>query len=82
MMEIWPDRCTSLAKKELRYAGVFGVAAWLCGTIFIDRLNHEKALKTMVDTANTIKERNVRILFISFNIDIMNKHKSTFWFQT
>lgn len=61
MMEIWPDRCTSLAKKELRYAGVFGVAAWLCGTIFIDRLNHEKALKTMVDTANTIKERNIRL---------------------
>lgn len=61
MMEIWPDRCTSLAKKELRYAGVFGVAAWLCGTVFIDRLNHEKALKTMVDTANTIKEKNIRL---------------------
>ncbi|XP_014783591.1 1-acyl-sn-glycerol-3-phosphate acyltransferase alpha [Octopus bimaculoides] len=61
MMEIWPDYCTSLAKKELLYTGVFGVAAWLCGTIFIDRLNHEKALKTLVDTAEIITKKQIRL---------------------
>ena len=59
MMEIWPDRCTSLAKKELLYAGTFGFAAWLCDTIFIDRINHEKAVQTVARTADIIKKKNV-----------------------
>ncbi|KAK3087207.1 hypothetical protein FSP39_003101 [Pinctada imbricata] len=62
MMEIWPSRCTSLAKKELLYAGPFGPAAWLCGTIFIDRLNHEKARDTITKTARRIKENKVKVL--------------------
>ncbi|XP_050407750.1 1-acyl-sn-glycerol-3-phosphate acyltransferase alpha [Patella vulgata] len=61
MMTIWPDRCTSLAKKELIYAIFFGIAAWLCGTIFIDRLNHDKALDTLKNTAELIKKENLKV---------------------
>lgn len=59
MMEIWPDRCTSLAKKELKYAGPFGLAAWLAGTVFVDRLNRERAKDTMDKTVKLLKEKNV-----------------------
>ncbi|XP_041371345.1 1-acyl-sn-glycerol-3-phosphate acyltransferase alpha-like [Gigantopelta aegis] len=61
MMEIWPDRCTCLAKKELLYAGTFGIAAWLCDTIFIDRINHEKAVQTVARTADIIKKKNQKV---------------------
>lgn len=38
----------------------FGLATWLWGTIFIDRLNGEKARETINKTANTINERKVK----------------------
>ncbi|KAL5012725.1 hypothetical protein ScPMuIL_011276 [Solemya velum] len=61
MMEVWPERCTSLAKKELLYAGPFGPAAWLCGTIFIDRLNKDSAITTISRTVEIIKSKNVKV---------------------
>lgn len=61
MMEVWPDRCTSFVKKELMFAGPFGLAAWLCGTIFIDRLNREKAKESMNKTVNLIKENKIKV---------------------
>ncbi|XP_046567482.1 1-acyl-sn-glycerol-3-phosphate acyltransferase alpha-like [Haliotis rubra] len=61
MMEIWPLRCTSLAKKELMYTGPFGLAAWLCGTVFIDRLNHDRAVSTIKETADFINKNNVKV---------------------
>lgn len=62
MMFAWPYRCTSLAKKELFYLWPFGISAWLCGTVFIDRLNHEQARGTLNRTAEIIKKRNIKIL--------------------
>ncbi|KAL4219089.1 1-acyl-sn-glycerol-3-phosphate acyltransferase alpha [Mactra antiquata] len=62
MCQVWPDRCVSLVKNELKWAGQFGVAAQLCGTVFVDRLNREKALSTMQKAASEIKKRNVKIL--------------------
>ena len=60
MFAMWPENCVSIAKRELLYfSGTFGIGAWLCGTIFIDRLNPERARKTMEDTANKIKEQKV-----------------------
>lgn len=59
MFSIWPNRGCALMKKDLKYAGPFGLAAMLCGSVFIDRLNHEKALITMQNTSKTINERNV-----------------------
>ncbi|KAK3604383.1 hypothetical protein CHS0354_011868 [Potamilus streckersoni] len=61
MFEIWPDRCVSLMKKELIYAGPFGPAAWLCHAIFIDRLNHEKAIETLQATAKTLQEKKLKV---------------------
>ena len=60
MMKCWPiGNCTPLAKKELIYAGPFGIACWLNGVTYIDRLNPEKAKNTIEDLAKRINKENV-----------------------
>ncbi len=60
MMYVWPGgNCTPLAKKELLYSGPFGLAIWLCGITFIDRLNPDKARGTIHDLAEKINNTNV-----------------------
>ena len=59
LMKYVPDRCSVLAKKQLLYAGTFGLGAWLCGIVFVDRENKERARGTMSSTAQTIHDRNV-----------------------
>lgn len=68
MMRIWPGgNCTPLAKKELLYSGPFGLAIWLCGITFIDRLNPEKSRGTIDQLADKINKENVSD-FVSFFI--------------
>jgi len=61
MFDIWPvmDKWTVVAKKELFYAWPFGLAAWLCGLIFIDRMNTDKARITINRATILIKEKKV-----------------------
>ncbi|BFZ06011.1 hypothetical protein BsWGS_09050 [Bradybaena similaris] len=60
---IWPDNCVSVAKKELIWTtGTFGVGAWLCGTVYINRLNSESARKTMEETAALIKNKRLKVV--------------------
>lgn len=59
---IWPGgKCTPLAKKELFYTGPFGIAIWLCGITFIDRLHPEKSRNTMKQLAQRINDENLRV---------------------
>lgn len=63
MFDIWPvmDKCTVVAKKEIFYVWPFGLAAWLSGLIFIDRMNSEKA-RTVINTAtNHIIEQKIKL---------------------
>lgn len=64
LAELWPimDKCTVISKKEVFYLGPFGLATWLWGTIFIDRLNPEKAQNAINTTGATIRERKARVL--------------------
>lgn len=66
LSEIWPvmDKCTVISKKEIFYFWPFGLASWLWGTIFIDRLNVESAQKTINKTGETIREKQVKIKLI------------------
>lgn len=61
MFEIWPvmGKCTVVAKKELFYAWPFGLAAWLCGLIFIDRLNSESSRQTINNSMDQLKKDKV-----------------------
>ncbi|XP_075227683.1 1-Acylglycerol-3-phosphate O-acyltransferase 1 [Lycorma delicatula] len=63
MFEIWPvmQKCTVVAKKELLYAWPFGLAAWLCGLIFIDRLNSETAKDAINHSIDKLKQDKVKL---------------------
>ncbi|XP_072014476.1 1-acyl-sn-glycerol-3-phosphate acyltransferase alpha-like [Amphiura filiformis] len=61
MMEIWPQRCTLMVKQSLKYAGPFGIAAILCGCIFVDRSNKARAKEAMAETIQTIKRKHAKI---------------------
>ncbi|XP_063232727.1 1-acyl-sn-glycerol-3-phosphate acyltransferase alpha isoform X2 [Bacillus rossius redtenbacheri] len=63
MFEMWPvmEKCTVVAKKELFYAWPFGLAAWLCGLIFIDRLNTDQARQTINKATLNLKEKQIKM---------------------
>jgi len=53
------DKCTVVGKKEIFYAWPMGLAAWLCGLIFIDRMNSEKARSVINTATKEIKDKKV-----------------------
>ncbi|XP_055909910.1 1-acyl-sn-glycerol-3-phosphate acyltransferase alpha-like [Eupeodes corollae] len=63
MFDIWPvmNKCTVVAKRELFYAWPFGLAAWLAGLIFIDRVRSEKARETLNEVNRKIKKQNIKL---------------------
>lgn len=66
MFHIWPimGKCTVIAKKELFYIWPFGLAAWLSGLIFINRVNSNEAKSTMNNcTDKLIKEKTKLWIF-------------------
>lgn len=66
MFDIWPimNKCTVVAKKEIFYAWPFGLAAWLAGLVFIDRMNSEKARSVINTSVERLKETNVYIILL------------------
>ncbi|KAG7275406.1 hypothetical protein CRUP_030891, partial [Coryphaenoides rupestris] len=59
LMEILPDRCTMIAKKELVYAGTVGIVCWLGGIVFINRKKTSDAKSVMADAAKTMLDEQV-----------------------
>lgn len=61
---LWPlfEKCAVISKKEVFYLWPFGLASWLWGTIFIDRLNPERAQSVINSTGQTIKDEKIQIL--------------------
>ena len=60
MMEVLPDRCSMIAKKELIYAGTVGMVCWLGGIVFINRKKTSDAKSVMADAAKTMQDEKVR----------------------
>lgn len=58
-MEVLPDRCVPIAKRELLYMGAVGVACWLGGIIFIDRKRTHDAISVMAEAAHTMLSQDV-----------------------
>ncbi|KAF7275530.1 hypothetical protein GWI33_011626, partial [Rhynchophorus ferrugineus] len=56
-MSMWPTmkRCTVIAKSEVFWAWPFGLAAWLCGLVFIPRVKKEKAIRVLNEAVERIK---------------------------
>ncbi|KAL0965240.1 hypothetical protein UPYG_G00278600 [Umbra pygmaea] len=61
VMEVLPDRCTMVAKKELVYAGTVGLVCWLGGIVFINRKKTSDAKSVMVDAAKTMLDDQIRL---------------------
>lgn len=64
MMHLWPEHiryCTILAKKELIWAGPFGLSSWFAGLEFIDRKNRERSGETMRHVINKIQTKSLRL---------------------
>ncbi|XP_051158690.1 1-acyl-sn-glycerol-3-phosphate acyltransferase beta-like isoform X2 [Leptopilina boulardi] len=64
LAELWPvlERCTVISKKEILYLGTFGLASWLWGTIFIDRVKGAETHSTVNSTAEIIRARRAKVL--------------------
>jgi len=48
-------------KQSLKYMGLFGIAASLSGSIFIDRFNKERALEVMSKALDIVKRKNIKL---------------------
>ncbi|CCF59344.1 hypothetical protein KAFR_0G03120 [Kazachstania africana CBS 2517] len=60
---MFPKGCTVSAKKSLRYVPILGWFMALSGTLFLDRGNREKSVKTLNNSLRKIKD-NKRALWI------------------
>lgn len=63
MFDIWPvmNKCSVVAKKELFFAWPFGLAAWLCGLIFINRMNSESSRDHLTKASNNLKNKKIKL---------------------
>ncbi|KFV04912.1 1-acyl-sn-glycerol-3-phosphate acyltransferase alpha, partial [Pterocles gutturalis] len=79
MMEVIPERCVPIAKKEVLYMGIVGFACWLSGFIFINRHKTEDAINVISQTARTMRRENLRVLI--FPEGTRNQDKSMLPFK-
>ncbi|CAL8235181.1 unnamed protein product [Boreogadus saida] len=61
LMEVLPDRCTMIAKKELIYCGTVGLVCWLGGIVFINRKKTSDAKSVMAEAAKTMLDDQIRL---------------------
>lgn len=61
-----PERCTAMGKRELMFAGPFGLSVLLCGGVLVDR-RPGKSREAIDQVVRQIKQKNVRSLSISWS---------------
>ncbi|XP_048822075.1 1-acyl-sn-glycerol-3-phosphate acyltransferase beta [Lagopus muta] len=61
LMEVLPDGCVQVGKKELMYAGTVGLITYLGGVIFINRKKTSSAKMVMAEVAKTMIAENVKV---------------------
>ncbi|NWV13229.1 PLCA acyltransferase, partial [Ptilonorhynchus violaceus] len=60
MVEVIPERCVPIAKRELLFLGTVGWACWLSGIIFIERRRRAAAIGVIARAARALRRDNVR----------------------
>ncbi|KAG8920341.1 1-acylglycerol-3-phosphate O-acyltransferase [Tulasnella sp. 419] len=58
---IYPQRCSVMAKKSLKYTPLLGQFMVLAGAVFIDRGNSKEAMKSLANAGNEMKRRNASV---------------------
>ncbi|RDD43402.1 1-acyl-sn-glycerol-3-phosphate acyltransferase alpha [Trichoplax sp. H2] len=61
LFRILPPRTVTLAKKALLYVPVFGQAAWLIQTVFIDRKDHDTTMQTFNKVIDDMKKKKFNL---------------------
>ncbi|XP_028919144.1 1-acyl-sn-glycerol-3-phosphate acyltransferase beta [Ornithorhynchus anatinus] len=61
LMEILPDRCIQIAKKELMYMGTVGLVMYLGGVIFINRKRTSTAMSALTEVGDTMVKENLKV---------------------
>jgi lysophosphatidate acyltransferase len=63
MFHLWPTmkKCTVVAKHELLYTGPFGLASWLSGLIFINRIRSDKARDVINEAVSKLKVQKIKL---------------------
>nr|XP_042710296.1 1-acyl-sn-glycerol-3-phosphate acyltransferase beta isoform X2 [Chrysemys picta bellii] len=67
LMEILPDNCVQIGKKELLYTGPVGLIMYLGGVIFINRKSTSNAKTVMSGVAQTMLDENVPIIPVVYS---------------
>lgn len=67
---LWPlmDRCTVVSKRSLQYCVPFGTAAWLWGTVYIDR-GAQSAKKALNQQAEAVRDHKVLVM-LSYSMNL------------
>ena len=55
------EKVTVIAKRELLYFGTFGIAAWLCGLIFIDKKARDHSKIVMKNVCEDLKKKKIKL---------------------
>lgn len=78
LFSIWHvmKKCAPVARKEVFYVWPFGIAAWLGGIVFIDRLNGKTANKQLAETSDIIIKKKTKLWI--FPEGTRNKKPDTF----
>lgn len=65
LAHLWPiiGRATVVSKKELLYVFPFGLAAYLWGTLYIDRSNQRQAVNKLSQETEAIQQHAAKLLF-------------------
>uniref|UniRef100_U3I8P6 1-acylglycerol-3-phosphate O-acyltransferase n=1 Tax=Anas platyrhynchos platyrhynchos TaxID=8840 RepID=U3I8P6_ANAPP len=66
LMEVLPDNCVQVGKKELMYAGTVGLIIYLGGVIFINRKSTSSAKMVMAEVAKTMATDNVSVAGVAW----------------
>uniref|UniRef100_A0A8C9P4J6 1-acyl-sn-glycerol-3-phosphate acyltransferase n=1 Tax=Spermophilus dauricus TaxID=99837 RepID=A0A8C9P4J6_SPEDA len=61
LMEILPQRCVQIAKRELLFLGPVGLVMYLGGVFFINRQRSSTALTVMADLGERMVEENLKV---------------------
>lgn len=54
-------KTTVIAKRELLLVGTFGIAAWLCGLIFINKKSRDESRDVMKEAIEKLKGEKIKL---------------------
>jgi lysophosphatidate acyltransferase len=54
-------KTTVIAKRQLLYVGTFGLAAWLCGLVFINKKSRDESRDVMMDAIEKLKKDQTKL---------------------